>query len=308
MIIGVFTKHKNIPDRSNLYHCSNCKILKIIEELKGICEFDLLINNYNADFDFAIVDRISPKGLIRSRYILNISEYGFDLKGATDACSVSPSVRAGKNKFVLMNYCHGNRGAHYLSSAPRDKIAYIGRLSGVAEEKIRDLNSKGVRLGVYPIKYWRGKEILRFSDQFSDSLDNLRFLQSKISGSVILPPHSHDSLYEELGGRGYYAGFVPSIYPCGKKRVQKESSSKFFEYIGAGLPVLIEQGVPEAAIVGANPFLGEVFCGKKEMISKAKLMRNKKYSYSKIAKYAEAGHFPDSRAKTLFNNFIKGRI
>lgn len=48
--------------------------------------------------------------------------------------------------------------------------------------------------------------------------------------------------------------------------------------------------------------------GKKEMILKAKLMRNKRYSYSKVAKYAEMSHFPDSRAKTLFNNFIKGRI
>ena len=308
MIIGVFTKYNSMPARSSLYHCSNCKILKVIEELKGICKFDLFINDYNVDYDFAIVDRISPKKIIRSKYILNISEYGFKMKGATDACSVSPSVKAAKNKFILMNYCHGNRISHSIPNVKRDKIAYIGRLSGVAEDKIKRLNSKSIGFGIYPIKYWRGKEVLRFAGKSNASLKNLRFLQSKIPGSVVMSPRNHESLYEELSGGGYYAGFVPSIYPCEKKKAQKESSSKFFEYIGAGLPVLIERGVPEAALVEGNPFLGEVFCGNKDMVSKARLMRSKKYSYTKIAKYAEAEHFPEARAKTLFDKFIKNRV
>jgi hypothetical protein len=308
MRIGIFTKYKNMPDRSRMYHCSNCKILKIVEELHNILVFDSFVNNYSLDYDFAIIDRISAEKKVKSKYILNISECGFKTKGATDACSVSPYARPEKNKFILMNYCHGNRAVEHSALIRRNKIAYLGRLSPLAEHKIKEMNSASISFGIYPIKYWKGKEVLRFSGSSAESVKNLKFVQSKIPGSIVLPPCSHADLYQELSRGGYFAGFVPSIYPSERKKAQRESSSKFFEYIGAGLPVLIEAGVPESFLVADNPFLGEVFSGRKDMISKGAMMKKRKYSYNKIAKYAQDNHFPGSRAKTLFDNFIKDRI
>ena len=126
--------------------------------------------------------------------------------------------------------------------------------------------------------------------------------------SKIRSPIAHSSLYQVLNKKGYRYGFAPSIYSLGSKQKQIESSSKFFEYIGAGIPVLVEGNVPEAEIVERNPFLGEVFCTKKEMISKANALETGNYEYGRILDFAQKNHYPDSRAKNIYNNFIKDRL
>ena len=308
MKIGVFSKYKTNHGRDRLYHCSPCKVRKLIKELHKICDFESFFNNYDLKYDFAIIDRMSLKKKIDSKYILSITECGFDMAQADVACSVSPYFRPKGNQFILMNYCHGNRNVKIAPMSNRIQMTYLGRLSPLAEQKIKIMTSSGIGFGIYPIKYWQGKNILRFNRGSHGFAENIKFLQSKFPKSLILEPKSHNELYEELNYRRYFAGFVPSIYPLGDSRPQKESSSKFFEYIGAGIPVLIEKNVPEAKIVANNPFLGEVFSGKKEMILKGKRLRGRPYSNNKIAKYARDNHFPDARAQALFDNFLKERV
>jgi hypothetical protein len=304
--IGIFSRYSGNYGRGGLYHCSPCKIGKIVEELHKICEFESFINDYDLKYDFAIIDRTPLRRKISSKYTLKITECGFDMTGVDTACSISPYPAPKNNQFILMNYCHGDRDIK-IATTDRVRMAYLGRLSPLAEAKIKTMNASGISFGVYPIKYWRGKSILRFTRSSPGFKENIEFVQSKIPGSLILEPKSHSKLYQELNRGHYFAGFVPSIYPLGSKKLQRESSSKFFEYIGAGMPVLIERNIPEAKIVMSNPFLGEVFSGKKDMISKGNKLNNNKYSYNKIAKYARDNHFPDSRAQTLFDNFLKDR-
>ena len=61
MKIGIFTKYKERADRFDYYHGSPCKIIKIIDELTDLFDFEYCINNYNQKYDAAIVDRINPE-------------------------------------------------------------------------------------------------------------------------------------------------------------------------------------------------------------------------------------------------------
>ena len=96
----------------------------------------------------------------------------------------------------------------------------------------------------------------------------------------------------------------PQFIPFGSSKSQKESSSKFFEYIGAGIPVLIESNVPEAKLVSERPFLGEIYHGRQDMLNKAKKINSGMYNYLHILKYAQKYHHPDSRARTVYDKFI----
>ena len=308
MKIGVFSRNKG-GDRYKNYHCSPCKIFKIIDELSKFVEFEYSLNNYKDQYDFAIVDRIQPVKNIKSRYILGIFETRPKGGWATDFCSISPAVKnGGSNYFHLLNYCHGRYLDPKLLSKKRSGGVYIGRLSDAAEFKIKLLNNNGLRFDIFPIKYWEGKKILRFHDGSKESVKNISFLQSKFSKSKVRRPVNHDGLYNVLNKNGYSYGFVPSIYGLGSKRIQIESSSKFFEYIGAGIPVLIENNVPEAKIVRENPILGEIYSGRKDMLKKAAAMERGGYNHLKILNFAQKNHYPYNRAKKIYNNFIKSRI
>jgi len=294
--IGIFTKYNIKKKLYNGYHGSPYKIFKI------------MVNNYKDQYDFAIVDRIKPAKNIRSRYILGIFETNAKHGWATDFCSLSPAIKnIDSRHFSLLNYCHGRYFDPKLLNKKRSGGVYIGRLCSVAEFKIKLLNNNGFRFDIFPIKYWKGRKVLRFHDGSKESKKNISFLQSKFSKSKILRPVNHEGLYHTLNKNGYSYGFVPSIYGLGSKRMQVESSSKFFEYIGAGIPVLIENNVPEAKFVAKNPFLGKVFSGRKDMLKKAAEMEKGRYDYLKILNFAQKNHCPRSRAKKIYDNFIKNR-
>jgi hypothetical protein len=308
MKIGIFSRYKE-KDRFKNYHCSPCKIFKIIDELNKFIEFDYSLNDYKDQYDFAIVDRIKPAKNIKSRHILGIFETRIKGGWATDFCSVSPAIKnSGPKHFHLLNYCHGRHLDPKLLSRKRSRGVYIGRLSDPSEFKIKLLNNSNFNFDIFPIKYWKGKEVLRFHDGSKESGKNISFLQSKFPKSKILRPVNHDGLYHALNQNGYSYGFVPSVYGLGSRRMQVESSSKFFEYIGAGIPVLIESNVPEAKIVINNPFLGEVFSGRKDMLKKAAAMERRGYDYFKILSFAQKYHYPYNRAEKIYNHFIKSRL
>ena len=307
MKVGIFSKYNETGFGG--YHGSPCKIFKIIDELHKVVGFQHYLNNYDEEYDFAIVDRINPKQNIKAKYILAIFETKVKGGWATDFCSISPAARIiGLNHFHLLNYCHGHKlDPKYLTKKRNRKGVFLGRLCGTSEFKIKLLNSSKFSLDLYPIKYWRGKEVLRFHRGGENSEANRAFLQTIFPGSKVRRPISHNGLYQALNKKGYRYGFVPSIYGLGSTRIQIESSSKFFEYIGAGIPVLIESNVPEAKIVENNPFLGEVFCGRGEMLNKAKALEAGEYEYHRILDFAQKNHYPDSRAREIYNNFIKNR-
>jgi len=308
MKIGVFSRYKE-KDRYKNYHCSPCKIFKIIDELSNFVDFEYSVNDYKGQYDFAIVDRIKPAKNIKSRYILGIFETRIKRGWATDFCSISPAVKKiGPKHFHLLNYCHGRHLDPKLLSKRRSGGVCAGRLSSTAEFKIKLLNDNGLNFDIFPIKYWKGGRVLRFHDGSKESKKNISFLQSKFSRSKIRRPVNHNNLYHTLNRNGYSYGFVPSIYGLGSRRMQIESSSKFFEYIGAGIPVLIENNVPEARIIANNPFLGRIYSGRKDMLNKAAAMERGSYDHFKILSFAQKNHYPYNRAKKIYNNFIKNRV
>ena len=230
--IGIFTRYSMKKDLYDGYHGSPYKIFKIMNELSNIIDCEYSVNDYNNQYDFAIVDRIKPAKNIKSKYILGIFETRVKHGWATDFCTISSAVKvASARQFHLPNYCHGTHLNPKLLNKKRSGGVYIGRLCSVAEFKIKLLNNSGLRLDIFPIKYWRGKKTLRFHDDSKESKENLSFLQSKFSNSKIRCPVNHKDLYRVINKKGYSYGFVPSIYGLGSKRVQVESSSKFFEYI-----------------------------------------------------------------------------
>jgi hypothetical protein len=307
--IGVFSRYKQKRDPYQGYHGSPCKIFKIINELNSFFDFKCYYNDYSEPYDFAIVDRITPRRRIKSNYILGIFEATPGGKWATDYCSISPSSRKVRDgQFFLLNYCHGKKITLNTLSKNRSNGVYLGRLDSPAELKIKALNRERLSLDIFPIKYWDGKRVLRFHRPHPEAKRNIAFLKKKIPKSNILYPVRHDKLCDSLNKGGYAYGFVPSIYSLQSKRSQIESSSKFFEYIGAGIPVLIEKSVPEASIVRKAPFLGEIFSGEADMIRKARKLSSNKYSYLNILKFSQREHFPDSRALLLYNEFIKDRL
>lgn len=304
MLIGVFTKNKD-RDRFSGYHCSPCKIYKILDEMFSAYGIRYEVNNYSNKYKFAIVDRVKPTSPIISKYILNISETYKNYSWATHNAFVSPAAKkVGENDFYLLNYCHGKKLLPETLARKRSGGVYIGRYSKLAESKVNLLAKKGLAKDVYPIKYWKGKTVLRFHKEAEGSFENLAYLQSRSGKLGIKPPLDHRELYCGLNRGAYSFGFVPSIYDLSSSLAQKESSSKFFEYIGCGIPVLVEHNVPEAKIVLQNPFLGEVYCGKRDMLIKASRLNSVSYDYAKILFYSEAKHYPDSRAKTIYKKFI----
>ena len=304
MLIGVFTKNKD-KDRFGGYHCSPCKIYKVLDEMFNLYGIRYEVNNYSNKYKFSIVDRVKPTISIQSKYILNISETCKRYSWSTHNAFVSPSVKKiGDNEFYLLNYCHGKKISAEDLCLKRSGGVYIGRYSKLAEFKVSILAKKGLVKDVYPIKYWKGKSILRFHKEADDYLANLDYLQSRNEKVRVMRPLNHSELYSGLNKRAYSFGFVPSIYPLSSKLIQAESSSKFFEYIGCGIPVLIEGNVPEAKIVLRNPFLGEVYYGESEMLKKAHKLNSVTYDYCKILKYSQSKHYPDSRAKTIYKKFI----
>ena len=208
----------------------------------------------------------------------------------------------------MLNYCHGVKINPIDLSKNRSNGVFLGRLDSMSEYKINFLNKNKFNLDIYPIKCWTKSGILRFTGNTPESIKNLKFLQSKFSKSIVRPPVSHKHLYENLNSHGYKYGFVPSIYHFNKNKIQLESSSKFFEYIGSGIPVLIESRVPEAKIVRNNPFLGEVFDSKTTLISAANKLEQNNYNYEKILDFAHKNHYPKSRAIKIYKNFIKDII
>lgn len=305
-IIGVFSKYNLKKDNFLSYHCSPCKIYKIMEEMKKLYGINYLINNYEKEYNFAIVDRINPKKKIKSKYILNISEVQNARPWSTHNCFISPRTKNLRpNEFVLLNYCNGRKISAKRLSNNREGCIYLGRLSSTAESKIRFLNKKIKKIDVYPTKYWIGKKnFLRFHKEDKDCLKNLNFLQDKFPDINFFAPLNHKVMYKALSAAGYKFGFVPSIYDFESKSQQHESSSKFFEYIGCGIPVLIEHNVPEALLVRKNPFLGEIYYNRGDMISKAKKLNTTEYNYLKILGYANGNHFPDNRASFIYKKFI----
>jgi len=308
MKIGIFTKYKERADRFDYYHGSPCKIIKIIDELTDLFDFEYCINNYNQKYDAAIVDRINPEKKILSNNILGIFETKIKKNFATKFCSISPLVPTGKNSFTLLNYCHGTKINSENLSKNRSGGIFLGRLDSMSEYKINFLNKNRFNLDIYPIKYWTKNGILRFTGNTIESRKNIIFLQSKFSRSIVRPPVNHKDLYKKLNSQGYKYGFVPSIYHFNKNKIQLESSSKFFEYIGSGIPVLIEGRVPEAKIVRSNPFLGEIFDSKISLISAANKLEKNNYDYKKILDFAHKNHYPKSRAIKIYKNFIKDII
>jgi hypothetical protein len=308
MKIGIFSKYKESADRFNYYHGSPCKIMKIIDELNKLFDFEYYINDYSKKYDAAIVDRINPQKKILSNNILGIFETKIKKSFATKFCSISPSIPVGKDTFTLLNYCHGVKINPIDLSKNRSNGVFLGRLDSMSEYKINFLNKNKFNLDIYPIKYWTKSGILRFTGNTPESIKNLKFLQSKFSRSIVRPPVNHKYLYKKLNSQGYKYGFVPSIYHFNKNKIQIESSSKFFEYIGSGIPVLIESRVPEAKIVRNNPFLGEVFDSKAALISAANKLEKNNYNYKKILDFAHKNHYPKSRAIKIYKNFIKDII
>lgn len=304
VIIGVFSRNKD-GDRFSGYHCSPCKIFKILDEIYNSYGIKYELNNYSGKYEFAIVDRIKPKADIKSRNILNISEVFRSYPWATHNAFVSPSASLkGPNDFHLLNYCHGQKISPPNLNRQRLGGVYVGRYTRLSEAKVKILADKGFMRDVYPIKYWKGKDVLRFHGASKESEDNLVYLQKRNRNITIKKPLNHLDLYSGLNSIGYSFGFVPSIYDLSSKSLQKESSSKFFEYIGCGIPVLIERNVPEAKLVEQNPFLGEIYFGKSDMIKKAYKLNSTKYHYLKILSYSQKNHYPESRAKTIYKMFL----
>lgn len=307
--LGVFTKYNIKKDFYKNYHCSPSKIFKIISELKGIVDAECFFNDYSIDYDFAIVDRISPSKKIKSPYVLGIFETRMRAEWATDFCTISPAIKvAGPNQFRLLNYCHGKPISKERLSKVRSNGVFLGRIADSSEFKLKALSRHGLKTDIYPIKYWRGNSILRFHGGKKESRNNLIYLQDRFPGSKIRKPESHDKLYSVINKRGYAYGFVPSIYRFDSKKKQVESSSKFFEYMGCGIPVLVEHNVPESRIVRKNPFLGEIFCGEKDMLQKAFSMSSREYDKVRILEFAQKNHYPKNRARKIYNHFIRDRV
>jgi len=302
--IGIFTKYEEEKDRFSCIHNSPCKIFKILDELSKLVDFEYKVNNYNEKYDFAICDRFVPSKKINATRILNFSEAKPVVSWATDYCSTTLSDKIkDKNQFRMLNYCQGVRFKEGDLNKARSGLVFLGRVTGQIEKKLMIL-SKNIDVDILPIKYWHKNKILRFHNKDADSRRNLEFLRKKFNSSNIVKPVDHSQLYGLLNKRGYTAGFVPSVYSLDSKKVQIESSSKFFEYIGCGIPVLIEATVPEAILIKENPYLGRVYLGKRDMIIKAKNMMNSKFDFNKIIRYANKNHFADSRARALYENFI----
>jgi len=302
--IGIFTKYKEEKDRFSCIHNSPCKIFKILDELNNFIDFKYEVNNYNIKYDFAICDRFVPKRKINANRILNFSEAKPVVSWATDYCSTTLSDKIKhKNQFRMLNYCQGIKLSEAELNKDRKGLIFLGRVTGQIEKKLIIL-SKNINVDILPIKYWYKGDILRFHNKDKKSRENLKFLQRRFNLANIVEPVDHNGLYRLLNRKGYKIGFAPSVYSLDSKKIQIESSSKFFEYIGCGIPVLVEATVPEAKLVRENPFLGKVFLGKREMVAKARAMSQQSANYNKILKYANENHFANSRAKSLYEKFI----
>lgn len=302
--IGIFTRYKDRKRFGNDYHCSPSKIFKIVDALKGYMDLEYRVNDYSVSYDLAIVDRIRPSEKISANLILGIFEMSPKRGWATNYCSISPSTKIiGKNHFILPNYCHGKFISSSSITTSKKGFVYIGRVDPTAEAKICRLSRVVPSLYLYPIKYWYKKDVLRFHD--NNFKKNAKILRKIMPNVTIVRPVKHKGLYKVLNDRAHKVGFVPSVHHFGSTKVQKESSSKFFDYIGAGIPVLVESSVPEAIYVKKNPFLGEIFCGEQDMVRKARKMCSGTYDFKKIMLYAKNNHSPKSRSLLIYNKVIK---
>jgi hypothetical protein len=309
--IGIISKY-NIPDNyDNYFHVSSVKLFKLFS-VSGDIFLEKAIKNYN--YDYLIVDRYNLVGsdfCIKDYYsekILNFSEGNPKIKWATHYASASPYYTGDSESFVnLWNY---SLGSIHLNDLNKNKIntnlVFIGRVTSEILLKLKFIETKtNQKINIFPIKFIEKNKILRFTNDNDFQINSL-ILKNYFRNANILKPVNHFGLYMALNAGQFKIGFVPSVYYEKKsKTVQKESSSKFYDYIGAGIPVLIESTVPEAIFVKNNNFIGEIYSSQEELLSKIELMKYKKYNYIDIYNYANKYHSLNIRYNELLNKFIK---
>lgn len=226
-------------------------------------------------------------------------------------CSVNTFLHRkmkGRGNILTPNICNGVMLKNLPKVKLRNKVVFIGRLSGNIIPKVDFLarTFPDIIFDLYITKFWniKAKKWVGLGPHQKDRAGALKLFHSQLPYDNINLKDMllHKDLYNTLAAEGYKAGLVPSIYPLDNRRVtiQINSSSKFYDYIGAGIPVLVESIVPENHFVNKTKYIG-ISYDKSYGDLKVKFDQiiNKRFDNSKILSYANKNHFADSRAEEI---------
>lgn len=232
-------------------------------------------------------------------------------------CSINSYLnikQPGVANILTPNICNGNK-IKLTKVERRDKAVLIGRYSDKIVPKVLFLaeNFPHVQFDIYATKFWNFKtnKWVGFGPHQKDRKGaRVIFRDNNPFPNIILKdPMQHNCLYETMQNEGYKIGFAPSIIPMLTRnpRVQINSSSKFYDYIGAGIPVLAEDKIPESLYVNKNSYIGRVYKNSSfnNLKDEFENMINERYTYGKIIKYAQANHYPEHRVDVIAKELIK---
>jgi hypothetical protein len=241
--------------------------------------------------------------LFVEKYYKNIDIGDVDLVGC---CSLSDKEKYIKNTIYSQNICNG-KYVKIRNYIPEKKIIYIGRAS---LEIIKKINYLSVRFPNFYFHLYITKiinqatyfKVVGESVVFTDvSKDIKKFFPQ--SNCIIKPPLKNNNMYDVWSKEKYMAGFVPSIFDFDVEKEQINSSSKFYDYIGAGIPVLIEDLVPESKLVEKYSNIGAIYRNNEqnlyEIFNKIYL---EKFNNLDIFKYAAENHSEKSRGNIIISN------
>ena len=208
------------------------------------------------------------------------------------------------------NFCNGVKIAPKLvSRKKREKVVFIGRLTPMIIKKINILSShfKHIQFDIYGSKFfYKNNKYIGLGPHCKDRVLATNRLHEMLPGKNIVLKNiiPHGELYSVLNDEAYFAGLTFSVHDIGSKTRQVNSSSKFYDYIGAGIPVLTERIVPESFYVKKDANLGVICPGYKAegLIDGLASMVSKEFDYQKIIRYANNHHSAKSRAKEIFKH------
>jgi hypothetical protein len=238
-------------------------------------------------------------------------KYPIDKINAIAHCSINEFLNNpihGKINIMTPNICNGSRlSLDMISEKRNNKVAFIGRLSNKHTYSIINLlanNFKDIQFDIYGSKFLsKEKGYIGLGPHCIDRKDAHKQLRELLPGKNIVFKNilAHKDLYMKLNEEKYLAGLAPSIHSFGYNIPQMNSSSKFYDYIGAGIPVFIEDIVPEAYYVKKNPNIGTIYStqNKKDIIDSFERFINYQNKYFEIVKYANKNHYEESRAAEI---------
>lgn len=273
----------------------------------------------NKDPGLSIFNIVNPT-IIKKVYMFNENDKfsnSIDKVDILGHCSINSYLhikQPGVVNLLTPNICNGNK-IKAEKVERKNKVVIIGRYSAPIVTKVLFMAEEfpEVQFDVYATKFWNFKanKWVGFGPHQSDRVWARKIFRENnpFKNIILKKPIQHNVFYETMMAEGYKIGFAPSIIPMQKRKPvrQVNSSSKFYDYIGAGIPVLAEDKIPESLYINQNNYIGKVYKNSSFESLKEEFLKmiEEKYDYEKIIKYAQSNHYPEHRIEIIARELIK---